>query len=152
MVIQRGQHSDPLPDSIDVVRLADPAKDTSQTNRAHETHFELSSKDKESPLQSLSVWASELTPPLVARTFMGPTGRKYTLALHLDVSEIRRLTIADKPDERMLDVVWDHLEISGAEGHAGLVGLKRPPQGISLHYRALRAKLAKLARVEILPE
>jgi hypothetical protein len=147
-LLVRGEHGASIPERTDLVRLAKSAKDTVETFRANETHFHLSTEDQETPLQSLSVWASDLTSPLIARELMGATKASYRIALVLNVDDIRKLRV----EESVLNVVWDHDERPGAQGHCGIVGLKRPPGGISVHYRALRARLAQLAQVSILPE
>lgn len=66
-----GQKGEPLPAGVIVVRLAKPSLNAAETHQANPLHFELSSDDKASDLQSLSVWVKALTPPEVARRLMG---------------------------------------------------------------------------------
>jgi hypothetical protein len=126
--------------------------DALESHRAHESHFSLSTPDEQSELQSLSVWVKDLTPAEKARELMGANRVAYRLALHLNVDDIRAIRIATDFPEPPLDVVWDPDPRPGAEGHAGIIGLMRPPGGERMKYKALRAKLAQIATVEILPE
>lgn len=146
--LSQGDTGTPLPRDIIVVRLGIPTKD----GGADASHFVLSTDDMASKLQSLSVWAKDLTPPEKGRELMGETRVKYLVALHLLVSDIRSI---EEQSNAPLDVVWDRDLRPGAEGHAGIIRLKMLPGLLERsrnEYRALRARLAEIATVEILPE
>ncbi len=147
-----GNKGECLPDIIVVVRLAKPSMDSLESNRAQASHFSLSSADEATELQSLSVWAREITPLEIARELMGANRAEYRLALSLTVKDIRSICITAEFPKPPLDVVWDPDPRPEAGGHAGIIGLMRPPGGERIKYKALRAKLADIAVVEILPE
>lgn len=149
--IQPGSLGAPVPDNVTIVRLGKPMMDTLESHMAHEAHFSLSSEDEATSLQSLSVWVVDLTPPEKAQELMGANRATYRLALHLNTTAVRAIRLADDAPFHPLNVVWDPDPRSGAEGHAGITGLMRPPGGERMKYKALRAKLAQLAVVEILP-
>ena len=151
-MVQPGEKGTPLPDGSSVIRLAKLSSQTLETLQAHESNFSLSTEDEESELQSLSVWERSLTPPRKARELMGPNRDQYRLALNLEVNEIRALNLLQLLSVLALDVVWDPDPRSGAEGHAGIIGLRRPPGGNRSIYKTIRAKLARLAQVELIPE
>jgi hypothetical protein len=138
---------EPLPGSSGVVRLA---KLTSDGAVAMSVHFDLSTSDKASRLKSLSVWEESLTTAISARELMNDPHKKYELGLSLSVSAIRDLSVViqEEPIRQFinLDVVWDRDIRIGAEGHAGITGLFRQPDYSRIHYKAMRAKLAKIAR------
>lgn len=75
----------------------------------------------------------------------------YGLALHLNVDDIRSINLQPEAPVPPLDVVWDPIDGPQAEGHAGIIGLKRPDQAPKAIYKAIRAKLARIATIEILP-
>lgn len=151
-VIVPGQKGEPLLAGVIVVRLAKPSFIADETLQAHPLHFELSSADKASELQSLSVWAKELTPPEIARNLMGEKRAEYGLALYLNVDDVRDINLQPDAPEPPLDVVWDPIDVPQAEGHAGIIGLVRPPKAPKSTYKALRAKLAHISTVEQLPD
>lgn len=142
-----GSKGEPLPNKIVVIRLAKLSTDSSDLHRAHPSHFSLSTADEASELQALSVWARDITPPATARALMGENRAAYRLALHLKTEDIRSVgTFLNSS----LDIVWDPDPRPGAGGHSGIIGLMRPPGGERKIYKALRAKLAEIASVEVL--
>jgi hypothetical protein len=147
-----GKKGEPLQSNIIVVRLAKYSSGSVEGKKAHETHFSLSTADELSELQSLSVWVRELTPPEQARMLMGQNRDTYKLALHLNVDNIRAINFTQDAPVPPLDVVWDTDHRPGAEGHSGITGLKRPPNCSRVQYKTIRSKLARTAKVEILPE
>lgn len=152
--LQTEKNKERLPDSENVIRLL---KKTTNEGKISPDEFELSTLDKVSEIQSLSVWAERLTSPEQAREFMGAKKEVYMLFCSLGVGQIRKLRPA--PDNEKigpLDVVWDlltvtHEEIevpdtrSGAAGHAGITGLLRPPGLPKPDFFSLRSQLADLA-------
>ncbi len=153
-LIHAGQQGERLPDGERVLRLL---KKTTNDGKVSPDEFELSTQDKQSLLQSLSVWAERLTTPEQARAFMGDKKYSYSLYCSLAVDTIRALR--PEPDAsavRPLDVVWDLLTMAqqdhegayvplGMEGHCGLMGLMRPPGLSKQHFFSLRSQLADLA-------
>lgn len=153
--LEPGTTGTPLPRGVTVLRLAKLSMGILESRRAHESHFSLSSDDEKSELKSLSVWAKDLTASQKARELMGESRFAYRLVLYLNVDNIR--SIQDDFPFMPLNVVWDLDPRPGAEGHAGIIGLMRPPSGIKAHYKALRVRLADIvnandANIEILPE
>jgi len=148
--LQPGETGQPLPDGEAVLRLFKPSKD----GQVLEVHFAITGQDDVAPLYSLSVWAESLTSPLQARDFMGVNKFAYQLYSRLSVTRIRTLTTPDLV-EPVLNVVWDTLYEDeetgqrntepGAEGHAGLTGLRRPPGMEKQIYKTLRVRLADMA-------
>jgi hypothetical protein len=141
--LRPGQHGERLPDQVIVLRLASLPSDG--IPRATPEHFNLSSEDKASELQSLTVWAKDLTPAKKAREFMGEKKALYRVILYLNVDHIRAIRVPSAPTEALLDVVWDRDGRHGAEGHAGITGLMCE----RIHRKALRVKLADLAKAEL---
>ncbi len=80
-VVGPGAQGEPLPAGAVVVRLAVLPKDYEATKIINPEVFALSSDDKASSLQALSVWHTELTTIEQARGFMAPsrssTGLRY---------------------------------------------------------------------------
>jgi hypothetical protein len=147
--LRPGPKGTPLPGGTVVLRLAIPSKD----QMVSEVSFELSSEDKASDLQSLTVWAEDLTPADRARALMAKNKAAYRLVLFLNTSDIRAIkTPADCPIPT-LDTVWDLDSRPGAEGHAGIIGLMRPTGGNRESYKALRTRLVDAVfKIETLPE
>lgn len=148
--LQPGNRGEPLPADEKVLRLLKASKDSRVTDAA----FELTTQDKASPLQSLSVWVTQLTNPEQAREFMEENKETYSLYCLLDVNAIRTLRLSPDSSVMPLDVVWDPLTLPdseerdprpGAEGHAGITGLIRPPGMEKMLYKRLRVQLADLA-------
>lgn len=143
-VLKPGTSGISLPAYETVVRLLQGSLESLATAG----DFELSSQDKETALQSLSVWAERLTTPQQALEFMGDKKELYSLYCSLLVEDVRSTILETEPPKMPLDVVWDNLageNRSGAEGHAGIVGLLRPPGIPKLLYKDLRSRLADLA-------
>lgn len=139
-----GSTGEPLPNNVNVIRLIRLSND----GRASDVDFELSSEDKSSALQSLSVWEESLTTPFQARFLIGEKYDSYEAYCLLNTDVIRSLRLYSEVDIAFLDVVWDNLEnyrLPGSEGHAGIKGLFRPPGMDKLLYKRLRSKLAMLA-------
>ncbi len=145
--LRPGQKGERLPGGIVVVRLSKGVFDLAS---AHASQFDLSTADKESDLQALSVWAIELTPVEKARDLMGDKRADYRAALHLNVNDVRDLQLSDDSPIKPLDVVWEPLNQPGAEGHSGIIGLQRPKEAPRDKYKTLRARLAAIATVQIL--
>jgi hypothetical protein len=85
---------------------------------------------------------------------MGDSKEAYSRYCLFNVDEVRALQLHPDVPEPPLDVVWDPLTIAGteeqdtrpgAEGHAGITGLLRPPGMEKLLYKNLRSQLADLA-------
>jgi len=151
--LRAGEKGQPLPDGELVLRLI--TKTTSEGKVSPE-EFELSTEDKRYDPPLLSVWAERLTTLEQAHGFLtNKEACKFFSALSVD--DIRALRPEpDLADVRSLDVVWDPRTIiqdekdlldtsPGADGHAGIIGLMRPPGLPKLHYRNLRFKLSDLA-------
>lgn len=119
--------------------------------------FELSGADKSHDPPRLSVWAHRLTKPHQAAAIMDRDADELVV-LTLRTGDVRALQ-ADPPDEEMpgLDVVWERAtrpneagrwvldERTGAEGHAGIEGLLRPPKvpkKVAFSYRSQLTDLA----------
>ena len=83
---------------------------------------------------------------------MGEKRNEYRLALHLNVNDIRAINLQPEAPNPPLDVVWDPIDMPQAEGHAGIIGLIKPNGAPKAVYKAIRAKLARIATVELLPE
>lgn len=148
--LQPGNRGEPLPAGETVLRFLK----ASLHGRVTDAAFELTTLDKTSPLQSLSVWAARLTSPEQAREFLGDQKDASLFYCLLGVEEIRSLRLSPESPVTPLDVVWDPLFLSnseerdsrpGAEGHAGITGLVRPPGMEKLLYKRLRVQLADLA-------
>lgn len=156
--LRAGQKKERLPDGESVLRLL---KKTTKDGKVSPDEFELSTLDKQSELQSLSVWAERLTSPEQAREFMGEKKDAYSLFCSFMVDQIRALRPdPDNKDVGSLDVVWDPLVVMqgetgapdprpGAEGHAGITGLLRPLGLPKPHFFSLRSQLADLANITL---
>lgn len=148
-----GEKGQPLPNGELVIRLV--TKITNDGNVSPE-EFELSTEDKQYSPPLLSVWASRLTTAEQARGFLTNSDACKSFST-LNVDGIRSLRPeTDVAKVKALDVVWDPRTVildgnecldtsPGADGHAGILGLLRPPGLSKLHYRSLRFKLAELA-------
>jgi hypothetical protein len=151
--IQPGSTGTPLPGGIIVLRLSRLSKDFLESQQPSESAFILSTDDENSELKALSVWAKDLTPAEKARELMGEKRAAYRLILHLNVDEVRAIRISKDFPVTPLEVVWDTDSRPGAEGHAGITGLLRPPSGERKLYKALRVKLTQIVtKIELLPE
>ena len=161
--LRPGLKGEALPSGEIVLRLAHAPKDFAQTGKASAVSFDLSSKDKEAVLPSLSVFAERLTTPEQAMTLLDQP-EAYDLVLRLNVDAVRALRpVPDTPEVPSLDVWWDPLTLMdaggvvvpddrpGAAGHAGIVGLSRPNNVPRLYYKSLRAQLAQIAEAVELP-
>jgi hypothetical protein len=153
-----GNDGDPLPPGEWVIRVAKTSK---YGFSAHQSAFELSSKDKESAVPRLSVWAEKLTTDEQAWRLTGSRAANDAI-LRLDVDSVRLLlpTPRDPPPPH-LEVEWESLMIddpaggmvrdpsAGAIGHAGIRHLR---DGTKEQYKSLRIQLAEMAEVRRLPE
>lgn len=154
--LTRGEHGEPLPSGATVFRLAKVSSDGQEALKASPAMFTLSTRDRETPLQGLSVWVNSLTTADQARSLMQGTGSAYRLVLHLNVDDVRAIRPdPSAPEALYLDVVWDHLVIDrdgesvpcmepGAEGHSGITGLGDQAQPSGLYRRSLRSQLTDL--------
>lgn len=153
-----GQEGDPLPPGEWVIRVARTSK---YGFSAHQSAFELSSKDKEAVEPSLSVWAEELTDDEQAWRLTGSRAANDAI-LRLDVDAIRCLMpTPSAPPPPHLEVVWEPLMVDdpekgsvpdprpGALGHAGIRHLRG---GTKEQYKSLRIQLAEMAEVRRLPK
>ncbi len=155
--IQPGARGEPLPADEDAFRLIRASKD----GKVSEASFTLSEEDKQSALQSLSVFALRLTVPAQALALMESEKQAvYGLYALLGVAAVRALRPSpDSPDVPSLDVVWDPLpafpdsQAAGAEGHAGITGLLGPTglTDAKILYKSLRSQLADLANQRLSP-
>jgi len=163
--LKPGGKRKPLPPHEFVFRLAKFPKDFEETGKASPAAFELSTDDERSELQSISVYATSLTTPVQARELMEEKKPSYRLALHLKTERIRATRPKpDAPNVPYLDVVWDEKTIEqngeivrdqrpGAEGHAGITGLKRPENLPRSYYKSLRSQLVEIVeQIDILRE
>lgn len=154
-----------LPPEEIILRLARVPKDFESTGKASPAAFELSSGDESSVLQLLSVYARRLTTPNQARVLMDEKMAEYRLALFMKTECVR--SVRPNPDSHevpYLDAIWivKLIEIdgefhpdnrAGADGHAGISGLKIPEGLPRLHYKSLRAQLVeKVEETHLMPE
>ena len=151
----------PIPAGLLVFRISKNAvRSPVATDRrqALEMLFELSTEDKKSPGQRLSIWIERLTLPDQAWAFTGSSPEK-TVVVCLNVDEIRAITPSGP--FHPLDVEWERAlhedgtpnTLPGAEGHVGITGLNQGGKGKidSSKRKALRSQLADLARVSPVP-
>ena len=152
-IFAAGKQGERLPEGENVLRLL---KKTTKDGNVSPDEFELSTQDKNSALQSVSVWAEQLTTPEQAREFMGDKKDAYSWYCSLRVDTIRALRPTPEDTAvRPLDVVWDPLtlvvagreegELLGVEGHCGITGLMRPPGLPKIYFFSLRSQLADLS-------
>jgi hypothetical protein len=150
------KRDDPLSPFADVIRVIKGSMD----GRALPTDFELSTKDKESSLRSITVWCAAQTTPIQARSFLGTSANQYELYATLNVGRVCGIQPSPLPEQAIepLSVVWDPLEDKhsslpdspGAFGHAGVKGLMREPGLPKLIYLSLRSQLADLANENLI--
>jgi hypothetical protein len=153
-----GNEGDPLPGGEWVIRIAKTSK---YGFSAHQSAFELSSKDKEAAVPRLSVWAEKLTTDEQAWRLTGSRAANDAV-LRLDVDLIRSLVPTPRdPPLPHLEVEWEPLMVDepgkgmvrdprpGAMGHAGIRHLRA---GTKEQYKSLRIQLAELAETRRLPE
>jgi hypothetical protein len=147
--MSRGLQDTLLPDDERVLRANKVPENFEQGQVLTRQIFntELSSKDKSDESPKLSVYAKSLTTEMQACKLIG-TGKTHRLVATLNVEEIRNAST-----EIPLDVVWDEPKLDddtpdtrpGAEGHAGVMGLKRPPSIEKTKFKDLQSKLADIA-------
>jgi hypothetical protein len=145
-MLRPGSAGEPLPDDEWILRLAPvPSEPAWDMQKAHPGAFDLSPADENHAIPHLSVYAERLTHPVHARALMERSAR-YELVLRLHVGGVRYTRPRpDSTDIPSLDVQWfpktrldEHgAEVpdtrTGASGHSGITGLKRPP-GIPRSY------------------
>jgi hypothetical protein len=160
-----GKDGDPLPNGALIFRIgknthASPA--AIEQRKALPAMFELSSEDKESPGQRLSIWAEELTIADQAWDFMGANPAR-TIVACLNVDKVR--AIQAQPGFVPLQIEWEQALIDdgsgnerpstrpGAAGHAGIAGLNQGGNGKihSNQRKALRSALADIADISPVP-
>jgi hypothetical protein len=147
-----------LPPGEWVIRVAKTSK---YGYAAHQSNFELSTKDREAPIPRLSIWAERLTTDEQAWRL---TGRKPAndAVLRLNVDLIRSLVPEpSEPPTPHLEVEWEPrfvenehgIRILDAEpGSAGHAGIRYLRYGQSAQRTSLRVQLAENAVVRRLPE
>ncbi len=153
-----GNDGDHLPPGEWVIRVAKTSKNG---YAAHQSNFELSTKDKEAPIPRLSIWAERLTTDEQAWRL---TGRKPAndAVLRLNVDLVRSLVPEpSEPPTPHLEVEWEPrfvenehgIRILDAEpGSAGHAGIRYLRDGQSAQRTSLRVQLAENAVVRRLPE
>lgn len=146
---------EPLFDDATVLRLFGASGP-----RAAPEHFELSSRDRQAPDPSLSVWEETRTSLEHARS-LGPPRVAY--AAFLPVARVRAMRPDPDRPAVQLQVCWEKLLADdgkpdsrpGASGHCGIRGLHVTGHAHDKARRtSLRVQLARLAnatRVEALP-
>ena len=117
--------------------------------------FVLSDTDKNEKPPALSVFVEGLTTPRQAIELLTNASR-YEAVARLDVDKVRAIPVHDTIAvfTASLDVLWVQARLPngdvdtrpGANGHAGLVGLKREKGIDKNHYKSLRDALVVLAR------
>lgn len=147
--IQPGADGEPVPSERTVLRfgkppqtaLNDEASRRFREGKAWEGLFTFSSKERQLPAPTLSVWLAELTSESQAWVLVGsnPKNRVY---VRLSVDAVRSVFadgVAGQPSIPPLDVVWERAMIPdptdphrsipetrpGWEGHCGILGLSR---------------------------
>jgi hypothetical protein len=156
--LTQGNEGDPLPPGEWVIRVAKTSK---YGFSAHQSAFELSSKDKEAAVPRLSVWAEKLTSDDQAWRLTGSRAVNDAI-LRLDVDLIRSVIPTPRdPPAPHLEVEWEPLMVDepergmvqdprpGALGHAGIRHLR---DGTKEQYKSLRVQLAESAEVRKLPD
>jgi hypothetical protein len=147
LALSRGPQDDPLPDRTVVLRGCRlPADYPSRPLSREAFNFQLSVQDKQQPVPKLSVYAQGLTTEEQVCAFIGD-GSTHRLIARLNVASIRRI---GSEDNAALDVVWDDALLPdgspdtrpGSLGHAGIVGLGRPPGQSRAAFKALQVRLA----------
>ncbi len=148
--LARGAQNSPLPDEVTVLRAHRPRVfDASEKSVTRDLFsFELSTSDKAQKPPRLSVYVFGLTTEEQACALVGD-GTTHRLILRLPVARIRALVVG----EHRLDAVWDEAVLDdgspdmrpGAEGHAGITGLVRPPGMDKIRFKRLSVDLADLA-------
>lgn len=148
--LRQGQQGEPLPDGSRCFRLGYTQSEAPEDLIADAAHFALSTEDKGSKLQTLSVYVTALISSQRARELMTGAASKYRIALHLNVDDIRRVHLEVDLAGHPLDVVWD--PVAEIEGHAGITGLLQPSglENANKKYKRLRLRLAQLANVEVI--
>ncbi|MCP4679614.1 MAG: hypothetical protein GY854_29800 [Deltaproteobacteria bacterium] len=155
------QQFEPLPDNALVFRVGQTGKEffPEGARFPNEKFFVPSSTDvkegkKRGRRPGLSAWDRELTTPDQAKTLMfNPTPSKAKLAVFgLITGTIRNIGQQAGVE---LDVVADPLTTRhepGADGHALIEGLKRPPGGDRLLYKGVRDDLVETCRTTVVPD
>jgi hypothetical protein len=159
--IDAGSEGSPLPEGTLVFRIGKGLRlntEAIETNQGLEILFELSSTDKESPGQRLSIWVEELTLPDQAWDIMGRNPASTVVAC-INVDSI--CGIAPPDPFAPLRVEWERAIRSdgtpntkpGADGHCGISGLNQGGKGKvdGNRRKELRSKLADLARISPVP-
>lgn len=139
-------HGASLNDCQEVIRIAKLM--TSEGMKPLPMHFDLSSADKNSELQSLSVWEPNFTPVPMALELMS-VAPDNCFGLRLSVKDVRSINYKsrenDESSRMALNVVWDHDPREGAQGHAGITGLAKPPGMIKSEFKKVKIRLAEIS-------
>jgi hypothetical protein len=159
--IRPGQENEPLGWGVIVLRfsrmagLNEEALRLVAAGRAQPTMFALSDVERRLPVQSLSVWAEDITSAVLAWQLTGAKPDSRVL-LRLVSDEIRGVEVS--PGQN-LDVVWEQAMIDlpdgtaepdtrpGTNGHAGIRHLEK---GTASQRRLARFRLSEAARAELL--
>ena len=146
-VIKRGLQDAPVPDEAVVLRAYKPPLFIEPGDIVpRETFtFLLSERDKSLSFPKLSVFVQGLTTEAQACALIGD-GTTHRLVARLSVAAIRAISL----NTHALEVVWDTAVLPngtpdtrpGSEGHAGITGLKRPPQMEKRLFKTLQTRLA----------
>lgn len=157
-----GDDGDLLPAGTLVFRIAEnaePSPAAIETGKASPMMFELSSADKKSPCQRLSIWVEQLTIADQAWGFLTRKPRQ-AIVLCLSVDEVHE--IPAPVGLASLRVEWEKgfgLDQLGAEvpdtrpgasGHCGIAGLNQAKSNKNQR-KGLRSALADIAKISPVP-
>jgi hypothetical protein len=145
--LSRGPQDEPLPADTIVLRASKlpPDYQAERPLSREAFNFQLSTSDKLQPVPKLSVYVHVLTTEAQACALVGD-GTTHRLIVRLSVSAIRAIDV----EGHCLDALWDEAirddgtpdTRPGAEGHAGIAGLHRPPQAPKTVFKTLQVRLA----------
>lgn len=153
-----GNDGDHLPSGEWVIRVAKTSK---YGYAAHQSNFELSTKDKEAPIPRLSIWAERLTADEQAWRLTG-SKRDNDAMPRLNVDLIRSLVPEpSNPPAPHLEAEWEPRFVENEHGtrvldpqpgSAGHAGIRHLWDGDRAQRTSLRVQLAENAEVRRLPE
>jgi hypothetical protein len=163
--VRAGKDGEPVPAGTRVFRIGKRTQlspEAKRTGRASPEMFELSSEDKNSEGQRLSIWVEEITIADQAWDFMGAK-EECDIVACLCVDGI--LSIPSQTDFERPRVEWETARTidaegrivrndqPGAEGHCGITGLNQGGHG-RVHKnrrKEMRSDLADAAKVSPVP-